>query len=579
MDIHEVIQSRVMMKRMVSEQLKMSMQAQFSEMLPHLPDEDEVDLEEVGLLDTFQTYTPKTSIKNSMFEHPNKVLELASLCSVELPKVDREMPLAEKYKYANRLSNVQLEALSYACQAHEQLLGRGQRKGFLLGDGPGMGKGRTLAALIYENFKQGRKRALWISMSAAMKVNVERDVRAVGASEHIKVAPLSNFHYRDIVTDNECESFRKGIVCCSYTELITEAPHPGTTHSTHVMQLIEWLGNCGVIVFDECHKANALSLTNTNKFIRLCTMALELQQELPLARVVYAAATGAAEPRNMVYMSRLGLWGEGTSWSLFQGFVYAMEKRSSGAMDSISADMKLRGIYLSRHLSYENIQFRIEVVPITHDFSKFYNFSADVWAKLYEQTVKSCSRLCVSSRVQEVIIKKFWSAHTRYFKNICLTAKMEGMVLLANEALSKGQAVVIGLHATGECRALDYLKHGNSKLDQPQTCVSTFKQILLSFIDNYFPAPTKQHFDKLSKANAFYVEPSNGIKRARMDWDEEESEKDSHEEELDDEDIQNVPIFGRKRRHPPTKGEHRPRGGTALFGIRCAHFNRLNFNL
>lgn len=555
---------------MANGQLKMSMQ--LSEMLPHLPDEDAVDLEEVGVLDTFQTYTPKTNIKNSMFEHPNKVLELASLCSVKLPEIDREMPLTEKYKYAYRLSNVQLEALSYACQSHEHLLGSGQRTGFLLGDGPGMGKGRTLAALIYENFTQGRKRALWISMSEKLKANVERDVHAVGASKQIKVASLTSFQYHDIVTDNECQSFTKGIVCCSYAELITESPHRGTTHNTHVMQLIEWLGNCGVIVFDECHKANALSLTNTNKFIRLCTMVLKLQQQLPLARVVYASATGAAEPRNMVYMSRLGLWGEGASWSLFQDFVNAMEKRGSGAMDCIGADMKLRGIYLSRHLSYENIQFRIEEAPITREFTKLYNYSTDFWAKMYEQTLKACRRLCINSRAQEMITRKFWSAHTRYFKNLCLDAKMQQMVLLANEALSKKQAVVIGLHASGECRALDYLKDGNSKLDKPQTFVSTATSIIESFIDNYFPAPTKQYFDKLAKANAFYPEPSNGIKRARMDWDEEESEKGSYEDEMDDEDNPNIPIFGRKRRHPPTKGEQG-------FGIRCSHFNRLNFNL
>lgn len=36
---------------------------------------------------------------------------------------------------------------------------------------------------------------------------------------------------------------------------------------------------------------------------------LELQNKLPKARVIYASATGASEPRNMAYMTRLGeLW-------------------------------------------------------------------------------------------------------------------------------------------------------------------------------------------------------------------------------------------------------------------------------
>ena len=39
---------------------------------------------------------------------------------------------------------------------------------------------------------------------------------------------------------------------------------------------------------------------------------LELQEKLPNARIIYASATGASEPKNMAYMVRLGLWGTGT---------------------------------------------------------------------------------------------------------------------------------------------------------------------------------------------------------------------------------------------------------------------------
>lgn len=55
---------------------------------------------------------------------------------------------------------------------------------------------------------------------------------------------------------------------------------------------------------------------------------LELQNKLPNARVVYASATGASEPRNMAYMVRLGMWGEGTPFPDFNDFITAVEKRS-----------------------------------------------------------------------------------------------------------------------------------------------------------------------------------------------------------------------------------------------------------
>lgn len=40
------------------------------------------------------------------------------------------------------------------------------RAGFLLGDGAGMGKGRTLAGFVVENIARGRKRHVWISVSS-----------------------------------------------------------------------------------------------------------------------------------------------------------------------------------------------------------------------------------------------------------------------------------------------------------------------------------------------------------------------------------------------------------------------------
>ena len=44
-----------------------------------------------------------------------------------------------------RLSSLQLEAVTYACQQHDQILPDGNRAGFLIGDGAGVGKGRTIA--------------------------------------------------------------------------------------------------------------------------------------------------------------------------------------------------------------------------------------------------------------------------------------------------------------------------------------------------------------------------------------------------------------------------------------------------
>lgn len=46
-------------------------------------------------------------------------------------------------------------------QQHEVILQNKQRAGFLIGDGAGVGKGRTVAGIILENYLRGRKKALW----------------------------------------------------------------------------------------------------------------------------------------------------------------------------------------------------------------------------------------------------------------------------------------------------------------------------------------------------------------------------------------------------------------------------------
>lgn len=83
----------------------------------------------------------------------------------------------------------------------------------------------------------------------------------------------------------------------------------------------------GVIIFDECHKAKHLVNVSGKDSSQTGKAVEELQNRLPNARVVYASATGASEPRNMAYMNRLGLWGEGTHFRDFAHFLSTVEKR------------------------------------------------------------------------------------------------------------------------------------------------------------------------------------------------------------------------------------------------------------
>jgi P-loop containing NTP hydrolase pore-1 len=76
--------------------------------------------------------------------HPDPVVETASLASVEPPDISYRLQLDDLVA-SGGLSALQLESIVYACQRHEQALPDGQRAGFFIGDGAGVGKGRTIA--------------------------------------------------------------------------------------------------------------------------------------------------------------------------------------------------------------------------------------------------------------------------------------------------------------------------------------------------------------------------------------------------------------------------------------------------
>ena len=66
------------------------------------------------------------------------------------------------------------------------------RRGWMLGDGTGCGKGRQVAAIILDNRLRGRKRALWLSQSDKLLEDARRDWCALGGLES-DVIPLGNF--------------------------------------------------------------------------------------------------------------------------------------------------------------------------------------------------------------------------------------------------------------------------------------------------------------------------------------------------------------------------------------------------
>ncbi|XP_049495411.1 protein strawberry notch homolog 2 isoform X3 [Panthera uncia] len=431
---------------------------------------EEEEGDELGHAETYADYVPSKSKIGK--QHPDRVVETSTLSSV--PPPDITYTLALPASDSGALSALQLEAITYACQQHEVLLPSGQRAGFLIGDGAGVGKGRTVAGIILENFLRGRKKSLWFSVSNDLKYDAERDLRDIDAPG-IAVHALSKIKYGDNTTS-------EGVLFATYSALIGES-QAGGQHRTRIRQILEWCGEAfdGVIVFDECHKAKNASSTKMGKAV------LDLQNKLPLARVVYASATGASEPRNMIYMSRLGIWGDGTPFRTFEEFLHAIEKRGVGAMEIVAMDMKVSGMYIARQLSFSGVTFRIEEIPLAPAFERVYNRAALLWAEALGVFQQAADWIGLESR--KSLWGQFWSAHQRFFKYLCVAAKVHRLVELAREELARDKCVVIGLQSTGEARTREVLDQKDGQLD---CFVSAAEGVFLSLIQKHFPSTKRK---------------------------------------------------------------------------------------
>uniref|UniRef100_A0A2K5KN58 Protein strawberry notch homolog 1 n=1 Tax=Cercocebus atys TaxID=9531 RepID=A0A2K5KN58_CERAT len=447
---------------------------------------EEEDEEEMGHAETYAEYMP-IKLKIGL-RHPDAVVETSSLSSVTPPDVWYKTSISEETIDNGWLSALQLEAITYAAQQHETFLPNGDRAGFLIGDGAGVGKGRTIAGIIYENYLLSRKRALWFSVSNDLKYDAERDLRDIGA-KNILVHSLNKFKYGKISSKHN-GSVKKGVIFATYSSLIGES-QSGGKYKTRLKQLLHWCGDDfdGVIVFDECHKAKNLCPVGSSKPTKTGLAVLELQNKLPKARVVYASATGASEPRNMAYMNRLGIWGEGTPFREFSDFIQAVERRGVGAMEIVAMDMKLRGMYIARQLSFTGVTFKIEEVLLSQSYVKMYNKAVKLWVIARERFQQAADLIDAEQRMKKSMWGQFWSAHQRFFKYLCIASKVKRVVQLAREEIKNGKCVVIGLQSTGEARTLEALEEGGGELND---FVSTAKGVLQSLIEKHFPAPDRK---------------------------------------------------------------------------------------
>ncbi|PNY03883.1 protein strawberry notch-like [Trifolium pratense] len=299
----------------------------------------------------------------------------------------------------------------------------------------------------------------------------------------ISVHALNKLPYSKL--DSKSVGIKEGVVFLTYNSLIASSEKG----RSRLQQLVQWCGPGfdGLVIFDECHKAKNLVPEAGSQPTRTGEAVLEIQDKLPEARVVYCSATGASEPRNMGYMVRLGLWGDGTSFSDFREFLGALDRGGVGALELVAMDMKARGMYLCRTLSYEGAEFEVIEAPLEDKMMEMYKKAAEFWAELRVELLSASAFLNDKPNTSQ-LWRLYWASHQRFFRHMCMSAKVPATVRLAKQALVDEKCVVIGLQSTGEARTEEAVTKYGSELDD---FVSGPRELLLKFVEENYPLPEK----------------------------------------------------------------------------------------
>lgn len=467
----------------------------------------------------YESYRPSKLRVQGAKSHTTPLVESAAMSAVNPPDPTYSPTLSPDIVDKGILSDAQLESLIYAGQAHGKFLptAEGQipsRRGYFIGDGTGVGKGRQIAGIIADNWNQGRKKHVWVSQKQNLLEDAGRDWGALGMD------PEDLVHF-DKIRKSETPP-KEGVAFITYDTLKGTSKDP--TKPSNIDQLVAWLGPDfdGVIAFDEAHgMANATAIEGERGIKNASQKALagvKLQQMLPKARVTYVSATGATEVSNLAYAERLGLWGRGTAFGTKQEFFEEMDKGGVAAMEAVAQSMKAMGSYGARSLSFDDgtEKGKVTYERLTHKMTEeqkaTYDALADGWQSVLQNIDKALESTGgnTSKTAKGNARSQFWGAQQRFFNQVMTSIQTPSVIQAMEKDIAEGRSPVIQLVNTGAAPTERALARREDTEDLESLDVSP-RETLMQYLEKSFPVHRHEEFqDDNGNTQTRLVKDSNG---------------------------------------------------------------------
>ena len=474
--------------------------------------------------------------------HPTPLVQSAAMAAVPHPQPSYRPMLPQRVVTGAALSDAQLESVALAGAAHaghlaaRYRIGSGWetvhrcgedgepqddgatadgetlsepvrfRRGWMLGDGTGAGKGRQVAAVVLDRWLKGQRRALWLSQSDKLLEDARRDWTALGGRE-TDVIPLGKFRQGAEIPLTE------GILFSTYATLRSPARQG---KASRLDQIVEWLAGSldeddrhafdGVVVFDEAHAmANAAGGKGNRGEVAPSQQGragLRLQHALPDARVVYVSATGATTVPGLAYAGRLGLWAAGeTPFETRSEFVSAMEAGGVAALEVVARDLKALGLYQARALSYDGVEVDILEHTLSDAQRRIYDAYAGAFKVIHANLTEALNATGIADgestlnrNAKSAAMSAFEGAKQRFFGHLLTSMKCPSLIRAIEADLEHGRSAVVQLVSTGEALMERRLAEIPASEWDDLNVDLTPRETVIEFLAHAFPVQLQEPF-------------------------------------------------------------------------------------